>query len=91
MSLAIKIKHSGKVYDITVDPSLNGLSLKEQVATLTNVPTDRQKILVRGGPLKDDVKLNDVGLKAGQTVMVLGTPLEKVITETDAEKVPVPL
>jgi ubiquitin carboxyl-terminal hydrolase 14 len=87
MSLAIKIKHSGKVYDITVDPSLNGLSLKEQVATLTNVPTDRQKILVRGGPLKDDVKLNDVGLKAGQTVMVLGTPLEKVITETDAEKV----
>ncbi|GMM30937.1 ubiquitin-specific protease [Martiniozyma asiatica (nom. inval.)] len=75
----IKIKHAGKVYPIAVSPSENGLTLKLQISSLTDVPPDRQKVLVRGGPLKDDAILSTLGFKEGQTIMVLGTPLEKVI------------
>lgn len=67
------------MYPIDVDLSESGLTLKMQISSLTNVPPERQKVLVRGGPLKDDVLLQNVGLKANQAVMVLGTPLEQII------------
>lgn len=83
MSLAIKIKHSGKVYDINVDLESTGIKLKEEIFKLTNVPTDRQKILVRGGPLKDDAILSSLSLRENQVIMMLGTPLSEVITNDE--------
>ena len=83
MSLAIKIKHSGKVYDINVDLESTGIKLKEEIFKLTNVPTDRQKILVRGGPLKDDAILSSLSLRENQVIMMLGTPLSEVITKDE--------
>lgn len=41
--------------------------------------------MVKGGPLKDDANLSQIGFKAGQTIMVLGTPLEKVIQKEDVK------
>lgn len=35
---------------------------------------DRQKILVKGGQLKDDTDLSTLGAKPGQTFMMMGTP-----------------
>lgn len=35
---------------------------------------DRQKILVKGGQLKDDTDLSTLGVKPGQTFMMMGTP-----------------
>lgn len=85
--ISIKIKHSGKVYPLDVDLTETGLTLKMQISSLTNVPPERQKVLVRGGPLKDEVELSRVGFKPNQVVMVLGTPLEDVIKNEDIEKV----
>lgn len=86
-SIPIKIKHAGKVYPIDVDLNESGLTLKMQVSSLTNVPPERQKILVRGGPLKDDAELSKVGLKPNQAIMVLGTPLEQVLKKEDIGEV----
>lgn len=35
---------------------------------------DRQKILVKGGQLKNDADMGKLGLKSGQQIMMLGTP-----------------
>lgn len=35
---------------------------------------DRQKILVKGGQLKDETELSTLGAKVGQTFMMMGTP-----------------
>lgn len=86
-SIPIKIKHAGKVYPVEVDPNETGLTLKLQVSSVTNVPPERQKILVRGGPLKDDAELGKVGFKPNQVVMVLGTPLEDVIKKEDVGEI----
>ena len=42
--------------------------------SLTGVEPDRQKILVKGGQLKDDTDLSKLGAKPGQTFMMMGTP-----------------
>lgn len=42
--------------------------------SLTGVEPDRQKILVKGGQLKDDTELSKLGAKPGQTFMMMGTP-----------------
>ncbi|KAG0677430.1 deubiquitinating enzyme [Pichia californica] len=86
-TIPIKIKHSGKVYPIEINLNETGSKLKLQISSLTNVPTDRQKVLVRGGPLKDEVLLNEVGIKSGQTIMVLGTPLEDIIKNEDNKSI----
>jgi ubiquitin carboxyl-terminal hydrolase 14 len=41
---------------------------------LTGVEPERQKILVKGGQLKDDTDLSKLGAKPGQTFMMMGTP-----------------
>jgi ubiquitin carboxyl-terminal hydrolase 14 len=50
--------------------------LKFQLYSLTGVEPDRQKILVKGGQLKDDTDLSKIGAKPGQTFMMMGTPAE---------------
>ena len=47
---------------------------KFQLYSLTGVEPDRQKILVKGGQLKDDMDLSKLGAKPGQTFMMMGTP-----------------
>ena len=68
------IKHQGKKYDVEVDTTSTGEVLKYQLFSLTGVEPDRQKILVKGGQLKDDTDMGTLGLKAGQAIMMMGTP-----------------
>lgn len=68
------VKHQGKKYDVEVDTSNPGEVFKYQLFSLTGVEPERQKILVKGGQLKDDTDMSKLGLKAGQTIMMLGTP-----------------
>ncbi|KAK4102788.1 cysteine proteinase [Parathielavia hyrcaniae] len=70
----VVIKHQGKKYDVEVDTSSTGEVLKYQLFSLTGVEPDRQKILVKGGQLKDDAEMSKLGLKPGQTIMMMGTP-----------------
>lgn len=68
------IKHQGTKYDVEVDPSSSGLEFKEIVYSLTGVEPERQKLLVKGGQLKDDADMGKLGLKANQMIMLMGTP-----------------
>lgn len=74
--MAVVIKHQGKKYDVEVDTSSTGEVLKYQLFSLTGVEPDRQKILVKGGQLKDDADMSKLGLKPGQVIMMMGTPGE---------------
>ena len=41
---------------------------------MTGVEPERQKILIKGGQLKDETEISTLGAKAGQTFMMMGTP-----------------
>lgn len=57
-----------------MDSSSSGAEFKEIVYSLTGVEPDRQKILIKGGQLKDDADMGKLGLKSGQQIMMMGTP-----------------
>lgn len=68
------MKHQGKKYEVDLDPTSLGEVFKFQLYSLTGVEPERQKILVKGGQLKDDTDLSKLGAKPGQTFMMMGTP-----------------
>ncbi|KAL3472340.1 hypothetical protein BJX99DRAFT_235763 [Aspergillus californicus] len=73
-SIPVIVKHQGKRHDVELDPTSNGETFKFQLYSLTGVEPERQKILVKGGQLKDDTILSSLNAKAGQTFMMMGTP-----------------
>ncbi|KAF8654777.1 hypothetical protein AX16_003432 [Volvariella volvacea WC 439] len=70
--LRVHIKHSGKIYDVDLDPDQPPTVFKEAIYQVTGVPLDRMKVMVKGGVLKDDAAWKKIGPKAGQTFMVIG-------------------
>ncbi|EGV66026.1 deubiquitinating enzyme [Yamadazyma tenuis] len=72
MVFTIKIKNAGKVQDVTLEDTDTGADFKLKIQHQTNIPTDKQKILIKGGKLNDDSVVKDLNLS--QPVMVLGTP-----------------
>ncbi|KAF7724077.1 Ubiquitin carboxyl-terminal hydrolase 14 [Apophysomyces ossiformis] len=68
---------------------------KTQIYSQTGVPPERQKIMVKGGMLKDTTDLNKLGLKDGHVFMMMGTagelpkppstPVQFIEDMTDAE------
>ncbi|KAF9698083.1 hypothetical protein EKO04_003769 [Ascochyta lentis] len=73
-SIPVIVKHQGKKHEVEVDASSNGETFKYQLFSITGVEPERQKILVKGGQLKDDADMSKLGLKSGQTIMMMGTP-----------------
>ncbi|EAW08867.1 ubiquitin-specific protease UBP6 [Aspergillus clavatus NRRL 1] len=73
-TIPIIVKHQGKRHEVELDPAANGETLKYQMYSLTGVEPERQKILVKGGQLKDEAPLSSLNAKAGQTFMMMGTP-----------------
>ncbi|KAI9330992.1 hypothetical protein BDR26DRAFT_912549 [Obelidium mucronatum] len=72
--MKVSVKWNGKKFDeIEVAEALPGLEFKKQLFALTGVEPDRQKILVKGGTLKDDADMRSLGLKEGQVLMLMGT------------------
>ena len=71
--LLVFVKHQGKKHDVELDPTSTGETFKYQLYSLTGVEPDRQKIIVKGGQLKDDTDLSKIGAKPGQTFMMMGT------------------
>lgn len=57
-----------------MDPSSTGAEFKEIVYSLTGVEPERQKILIKGGQLKDDAEMGKLALRPGQQIMMMGTP-----------------
>ena len=82
------MKHQGKKHEVELDPTSTGETFKYQLYSLTGVEPDRQKILIKGGQLKDETDLSKLGAKPGQTFMMMGTPAdsEHVALERPKEK-----
>jgi ubiquitin carboxyl-terminal hydrolase 14 len=73
---AVIVKHAGKRYEVELDPTSTGETFKFQLYSLTGVEPERQKILVKGGQLKDDTDMSTLNAKPGQAFMMMGTPGE---------------
>ncbi|KAI9209280.1 uncharacterized protein BJ171DRAFT_576853 [Polychytrium aggregatum] len=72
--LQVTVKWSGKKFDaIELDTDQPGLVFKTQLFSLTGVAPDRQKIMIKGGIVKDDTDFNKLGLKDGHSFMMMGT------------------
>lgn len=72
--IKLNFKWNGKKFDdVDVDLSQPVLVLKTQLFSLTGVEPDRQKIMIKGGLLKDDMDLNTLNFKSGQSLMMMGS------------------
>jgi len=69
----LSVKWGKDSHDVDVDTSLPGIVFKNQLYSLTGVPPDRQKIMVKGGMLKDEADLTKLNLKPKQKLMMMGT------------------
>ncbi|KAM3700232.1 hypothetical protein ACJW31_05G082900 [Castanea mollissima] len=58
---------------VEIDTSQPAYVFKCQLYDLTGVPPERQKIMVKGGLLKDDADWSTLGVKQGQKLMMMGT------------------
>ncbi|KAF9953323.1 Ubiquitin carboxyl-terminal hydrolase 14 [Mortierella alpina] len=73
-TIKVNVKWSGKKFDdIELNLDEPGLVFKAQLFALTGVEPDRQKIIAKGGMLKDDTDMSKLGLKAGHNFMMMGT------------------
>jgi ubiquitin carboxyl-terminal hydrolase 14 len=68
------VKHQGKKHEVEVDTTSNGETFKYQLFSITGVEPERQKIIVKGGQLKDDADMSKLGLKPNQVLMMMGSP-----------------
>jgi ubiquitin carboxyl-terminal hydrolase 14 len=81
------VKHQGKKHEVEVDTTSNGETFKYQLFSITGVEPERQKIIVKGGQLKDDADMSKLGLKPNQTIMMMGTPSgDATVIEKPKEK-----
>ncbi|CEH19499.1 cysteine proteinase [Ceraceosorus bombacis] len=72
-AVSVKVKHNGVMHDVTLDPSSPASAFKDAIYQKTGVPLDRQKVMIKGGMLKDDADMTKLSAKPGQTFMLLGT------------------
>ncbi|KAI9320771.1 hypothetical protein BX666DRAFT_2150088 [Dichotomocladium elegans] len=70
----VNVKWSGKKFEnIELDTDESPEVFKYQIYSQTGVPPERQKIMIKGGMLKETTDLNKLGLKNGHTFMMMGT------------------
>ena len=71
-TLNVKVKWGKQVFDsVDVDTDQPPIVFKSQLFALTNVPPDRQKVMMKGGILKDD-DWGNVVVKKNMTIMMMG-------------------
>ncbi|CAK7356823.1 unnamed protein product [Dovyalis caffra] len=77
--LTVSVKWQKEVFPkVEIDTSQPPYVFKCQLYDLTGVPPERQKIMVKGGLLKDDADWVTLGVKEGQKLMMMGTADEIV-------------
>jgi hypothetical protein len=70
----VSVKWQKKVFPaVEIDTDQPVLVFKCQLYDLTGVHPERQQIMLKGGLLKDDADLRQLGLKEGQRLMLMGT------------------
>ncbi|TFY66074.1 hypothetical protein EVG20_g5013 [Dentipellis fragilis] len=78
--MSIIITHRGQLHTLSLPAQTTISALHEQLAELTGVPPENQKLLYarKKWTYAPDATLVDVGLKAGTKVTMLGTTAEEV-------------
>ncbi|KAJ7517249.1 hypothetical protein O6H91_21G015500 [Diphasiastrum complanatum] len=70
----VSVKWHKEVFPtVEIDTDQPPYVFKCQLYDLTGVPPERQKIMMKGGLLKDDADWSKLGVKEGQRLMMLGT------------------
>ncbi|KAK1926366.1 CNG04540-like protein [Papiliotrema laurentii] len=72
-TIPVVIKHAGRSFPIDVNPSASPSVFKDSIYQVTGVPTDRMKVMTKGGLLKDTSDMSKIGFKEGQVITVIGT------------------
>jgi hypothetical protein len=85
--MKVNVKWGKELFsDIDVDTTQPPMVFKSQLFTLSGVPPERQKVLIKGGQLKDD-EWGKQQPKEGMTIMMMGSADEiKVEAPTNAPK-----
>jgi ubiquitin carboxyl-terminal hydrolase 14 len=65
--------------DIELDKSQDVMTFKAIMYALTNVPVDKQKIMVKGKMLKDTDDLSKFDIVEGMTLMMMGAAEGKTL------------
>ncbi|KAG5137119.1 hypothetical protein JHK82_021850 [Glycine max] len=79
--ITVSVRWQKEIFkDVELDTTQSAYVFKCQLYDLTGVPPERQKIMVKGGLLKDDADWSTVGVKEGQKLMMMGTADEVVKT-----------
>lgn len=78
-SIPVIVTHAGKRHELEIDISQPGEVFKFQLYSITGVEPERQRVLVKGGQLKDDTDLSSLGLKPGHKFTMMGTPAGKQV------------
>jgi ubiquitin carboxyl-terminal hydrolase 14 len=72
--MKVQVKWQKSTFDeVEVDTSQPPSLFKMQLFSLTGVPPERQKIMLKGGMLKDDSDWSKLKVKPGQRLMMMGT------------------
>ncbi|KAJ1834330.1 deubiquitinating enzyme, partial [Coemansia sp. RSA 2708] len=69
----VLVKWQGQKYEVDTDTAPTGEDFKAILFSLTGVSPERQKVLVKGGQLKDDTDMAKLGLQENQTLMMIGS------------------
>ena len=59
--------------DVELDVTQDVLTFKAQLYALSNVPVEKQKVMIAGKVLKDDMDWDAVKVKEGMKIMMMGT------------------
>lgn len=85
--MKVNVKWGKELFtDVEIDTSQPPIVFKSQLYTLSNVPPEKQKVLIKGGQLKDD-EWGKQQPKEGMTIMMMGSAEEyKVDAPQNAPK-----
>ena len=82
MRFVVNVKWGKQTFsDVECDTNGDVETFRAILYALSNVPVDKQKIMVKGKIVKDGDSLAKLGLKEGMTIMMVGTAEEKGLVE----------
>jgi ubiquitin carboxyl-terminal hydrolase 14 len=84
--MKVNVKWGKQVFkDVEVDMEQPPEMLKMQLYSLTGVPSERQKVMVKGGLLKNDTWAK-VKLQDGATINMIGTAEQLPVSQPEEAK-----
>ncbi|KAK6204262.1 uncharacterized protein RJT21DRAFT_5800 [Scheffersomyces amazonensis] len=82
-TISITIKSSGdNKYELTIDPTITVLQLKEQIAEQASIAADRQRLIYSGKVLKDTETIASYNVQTGHTIHLVKSAAGRSSTTT---------